>query len=156
MTHPTEAQADIVERLLDEADLCQNEGAEDIATLLSEAAAEITRLRETVRRVQSAAKTIMIGEADELRSLREQRREWHLAVNSLDSEREANAVLTSEVELLRAQLAEAELRGVKAGLGAALKALKTAQYDPAPYTKGSSAIRAIDPTTLTAGEGDHG
>lgn len=100
MTQPTEAQADIVERLLDEADLCQNEGAEDIATLLSEAAAEITRLR--------------------------------------------------------AQLAEAELRGVKAGLEAALKALKTAQYDPAPYTKGSSAIRAIDPATLTAGEGDHG
>ena len=45
MTQPTEAQTNIVERLLDEADLCQNEGAEDIATLLSEAAAEITRLR---------------------------------------------------------------------------------------------------------------
>jgi len=59
----------------------------------------------------------------------------------------------TEITRLRAQLAEAELRGVKAGLEAALKALKTAQYDPAPYTKGSSAIRAIDPTTLTAGEG---
>ena len=58
------------------------------------------------------------------------------------------AYYEAEIPRLRAQLAEAELRGVKAGLEAALKALKTAQYDPAPYTKGSSAIRAIDPASV--------
>ena len=63
--------------------------------------AEIARLRVIVSRVQSAAKTIMIGEADELRRLREQHREWHLAIKSLDSEREANAILTAENEALR-------------------------------------------------------
>lgn len=104
MTQPTEAQADIVERLLDEADLCQNEGAEDIATLLSEAAAEITRLR--------------------------------------------------------AQLAEAELRGVKAGLDEAAKWLDnwgdaTMGQEIGSYYA-ATAIRAIDPTTLTkdAGHGE--
>lgn len=141
MTQPT----DIVERL-NWIDVAEDRAKGN--ALCREAAAEITRLREQVKRVQSAAKTIMIGEADELRRLREQHREWHLAVNSLDSEREANAVLTSEVEALRTELAEAHTRGVKAGLEAALKALKTAQYDPAPYTKGSSAIRAIDPASV--------
>lgn len=34
----------LIERLRDEADLCRNEGAEDIAKLLDEAAAEIKRL----------------------------------------------------------------------------------------------------------------
>lgn len=150
MTQPT----DIVERL----DFCAEYGLFAAAEAgmeasYAEAAAEITRLRGQVKRVQSAAKTIMIGEADELRRLREQHREWHLAVNSLDSEREANAMLTREVEALRTELAEAHTRGVKAGLEAALKALKTAQYDPAPYTKGSSAIRAIDPASV---EVDHG
>jgi len=116
--------------------------------MLEEAAAEITRLRATVARVQGAAKTIMIGEADELRRLRERHREWHLAIQSLDSERDANAILTEENERLRAENAEAEQRGARAGLAAALNALKTAQYDPAPYTKGKYAIQSIDPTKL--------
>ena len=72
MTQPTEAQTNIVERLLDEADLCQNEGAEDIATLLSEAAAEITRLRTELAEAHTrgvkagldAAARVADGEAD--------------------------------------------------------------------------------------------
>lgn len=37
--------SDILELLSDEADLCRNDGAEDIAILLHEAAAEIETLR---------------------------------------------------------------------------------------------------------------
>ena len=92
----TEPQADIVERL---ERFHEHHGIG--GTLIIEAAAEITRLRAQVKIVQSAAKTIMIGEADELRRLREQHREWHLAIKSLDSEREANAILTAENEALR-------------------------------------------------------
>lgn len=154
MTQP----ADIVERLeLFEVSDALGDG--DFSVCI-EAAAEITRLRGQVKRVQSAAKTIMIGEADELRRLREQHREWHLAVNSLDSEREANAVLTCEVEVLRAELAEAHQRGVKAGLDEAAKWLDnwgdaTMGQEIGSYYA-ATAIRAIDPTTLTAGDGDHG
>lgn len=54
----------------------------------------------------------------------------------------------AEITRLRAENAEAEQRGARAGLAAALNALKTAQYDPAPYTKGKYAIQSIDPTKL--------
>lgn len=100
----TEPQADIVERLARTIPMVDSTGRV-VDGLVNpdgrEAAAEITRLRAQVKIVQSAAKTIMIGEADELRRLREQHREWHLAIKSLDSEREANAILTAENEALR-------------------------------------------------------
>lgn len=101
----TEPQADIVERLLRP---WFTNGCE---AYQHEAAAEITRLRAQVKIVQAAAKTIMIHEADELRQLREERQQWSHAIKSLDSERDANAVLTDEVERLRAELAEARAGG---------------------------------------------
>ena len=39
----------LVERLQDEADLCRNDGADDIAALLDEAVAEIRGLMQTLR-----------------------------------------------------------------------------------------------------------
>jgi len=69
--------------------------------------AENVRLNGAVRTVQAAAKTIMHAEGEELKTLREEHREWHLAIGSLDSEREANAILTDELTTLRAQLAQA-------------------------------------------------
>lgn len=39
----------LVERLQEEADLCRNEGATDIAELLDEAAAEVTALEQSSR-----------------------------------------------------------------------------------------------------------
>lgn len=102
----TEPQADIVERL---ERFHEHHGIG--GTLIIEAAAEITRLRAQVKIVQAAAKTIMIHEADELRQLREERQQWSHAIKSLDSERDANAVLTDEVERLRAELAEARAGG---------------------------------------------
>lgn len=72
----------------------------------------------SMKRVQSAAKTIMIGEAAELTRLRaEKAGEW-VATKTLDSEREANAILTAEVERLKADLAEA--RGALANIFAKL------------------------------------
>jgi hypothetical protein len=92
---------DIVERLRSE----RFEGgiAEWIATM-RQAADEIERLRAIVARVQGAAKTIMIGEADELRRLREKARQEWVAANSLDSELTMNAILTEENERLRIRL----------------------------------------------------
>jgi len=113
----TEPQADIVERL---ERFHEHHGIG--GTLIIEAAAEITRLRAQVKIVQAAAKTIMIHEADELRQLREERQQWSHAIKSLDSERDANAVLTDEVERLRAELAEAH-SGTVEGIADSIRAL---------------------------------
>jgi hypothetical protein len=67
----------------------------------------IERVREleaTVRRVQSAAKTIMHAEGEELASLREKSRGDWVATKTLDSEREANARLTAELEAAEARV----------------------------------------------------
>lgn len=71
---------------------------------LTAQAEEIERLNAIVKRVQGAAKTIMHHEGEELARLRKQAQEHHLAMRTLDSEREANALLTDEVERLRARL----------------------------------------------------
>jgi len=88
---------DIVERL-------RSWPNDDIGYDAKEAADEIERLRGIVARVQGAAKTIMIGEADELRRLREKSRQEWAASNSLDSELSMNAILTEENERLRIRL----------------------------------------------------
>lgn len=71
---------------------------------LTAQADEIERLNAIVKRVQGAAKTIMHHEGEELARLRKQAQEHHLAIRTLDSEREANALLTDEIERLRAAL----------------------------------------------------
>lgn len=48
----------------------------------------------------------------------------------------------------RAIMQSAHVDGVRAGLEAAAKAILVAQYDPAPYTKASYAIRALDPEAI--------
>lgn len=77
---------------------------------VTEAAARIQALETWLATVQRAAKTIMIHEADELRQLRDERVKWHQAIATLDSERQANALLTDRVEALETSLAEAEGR----------------------------------------------
>ncbi len=44
----------------------------------------------------------------------------------------------------------ARLEGAEIMREAALRALQTAQYDPAPYTKGKAAIIALDPAAILA------
>lgn len=57
---PLDGPVGLVQRLQDEADLCRNDGADDIAGLLDEAAGEVERLRmltcECVRNSADAAR----------------------------------------------------------------------------------------------------
>lgn len=66
-------------------------------------AAEIERLQEAIERQASAIRTLHANEQTEINTLRKKRHEWHHAVSSLDSEREANALLTAEIERLTAE-----------------------------------------------------
>ena len=61
-------------------------------------AAEIERLKKAIKIQASAVRTLQANEDTEINILRKQKREWHQAVLSLDSEREANAILTTEIE----------------------------------------------------------
>jgi hypothetical protein len=54
------SQSEIERRLSHEADLCRNEGAEDIAALLDDATAAIAELRE-----QQAASVVLVFHPDD-------------------------------------------------------------------------------------------
>jgi len=56
-----------------------------------------------VNRQANAVRALHANEETEINRLRKQRHEWHHAVSSLDSEREANARLTEEIERLTAE-----------------------------------------------------
>lgn len=77
------------------------------------AEARIAELERQILIQKNAARTIMHCEGDELRRLREQAREHHVAIQTLDSERAANARLTDELAAAQARLAEA-VRSLKA------------------------------------------
>lgn len=77
----------------------------EAAELIEAQAAEIERLREVIKTQANAVRTLHSNEATEINRLRKQRHEWHLAVTSIDSEREANAILTAEIERLLEALA---------------------------------------------------
>lgn len=62
-----------------------------------------------------------------------------------------------DVALLREAFTAARAEGVKAGIEAATKAFKAAQYEPAPYTTGMGHIAKLDPeriARLMEGEGE--
>ena len=88
----------------------QWEGAIDGA--MAAACAEIVKLEKAMKVQASAVRTLQANEETEINILRQQKREWHQAVSSLDSEREANAILTAEIEKLREalELADAHVR----------------------------------------------
>lgn len=61
------------------------------------------------------------------------------------------ALINEMADLLQAFAAHrhaAFQRGVKAGLEAAARGFRAAQYSPAPYTEGMAAIARIDPATI--------
>jgi hypothetical protein len=60
----------------------------------------------------------------------------------------ANADVLAEA--LARHREQAILEGMEIMREAALRSLQTAQYDPAPYTKGKQAITAIDPAAILA------
>ena len=66
--------------------------------------AEIERLNKAIKTQATAVRTLRANEETELNQLREERKKWHGAISTLDSERAANAILTTEIERLRAAL----------------------------------------------------
>lgn len=69
-----------------------------------EAADEIERLRETIKRQANAVKTLQACEETEINRLRKTHHKAAIAERTLDSERDANALLTEEIERLRKEL----------------------------------------------------
>jgi len=67
----------------------------------NEAADEIERLREAIRVQANAAKTLVAVKEEHIRYYRERERQEDEAIATLDSEREANAILTTEIERLQ-------------------------------------------------------
>lgn len=165
--------ADLIEQFVKRLEVVQgwNEGVDGIScrdetirlqdARIERLEADLEKERATVRRVQSAAKTIMHAEGEELKSLREKSQAAHLAVLSLDSEREANARLTDEIESLRAQLAQERLAGAmamreacakvadEAIMGARLGEIDSDLRCVGHHLQGN--IRALDPASVSSG-----
>ena len=59
--------------------------------------AEITRLNSAIKLQTAAVRTLQANEQTEINMLRAKAREAHIAITTLDSEREANAILTSQL-----------------------------------------------------------
>ena len=78
-----------------------------VAAATAEKDAEIARLKAAIERQASAVRSLHANEQREINILRAGRKAAHVAVSTLDSEREANAILTTERDQLRAKLDEA-------------------------------------------------
>lgn len=90
---------DIVERLR-----IRIHTSEDETALTNEAADEIERLRDAIKVQANAVRSLHYSETTEINRLRKTEREAHIAIETLDSERKANAILTAEIERLRKAL----------------------------------------------------
>lgn len=91
----------LVERLRDYGDgeYVQNHYDRiEAADLIEALSAEIARLTETVRRVQAAARTLETTRCEIYQHYVENSKINAAAVSTLDSEREANALLTADIE----------------------------------------------------------
>jgi hypothetical protein len=72
-----------------------------------EAADEIERLRNAITVQANAVRVLLEAETSELNLLRKNAQEAYTAKATLDSEREANEILTDEIERLRGMLISA-------------------------------------------------
>lgn len=66
-----------------------------------------------IRTQAGAIRTLHASKETEINRLRKKEREWHTATTTLDSEREANARMTEELERLTAERDSAEARNVQ-------------------------------------------
>jgi len=76
----------------------------ELAQFFTGAADEIERLREAIKVQANAAKNLAWAKDQELTFYKNTRADNDTAIKTLDSEREANAVLTDEIERLREAL----------------------------------------------------
>ena len=93
---------DIVERLRDWNKFGVSRG--DFVAYSHEAADEIEQLRNAVKVQANAVRVLHEAETSELNLLRKNAQEAYTAKATLDSEREANKILTDEIERLRGML----------------------------------------------------
>ena len=93
---------DIVERLRDTTGIHED--------LIYEAADTIEQLQSTIKTQANAVRVLHEAETSELNRLRKNAQEAYTAKATLDSEREANKILTDEIERLLEVLKELEWR----------------------------------------------
>lgn len=67
--------------------------------------AEVDRLNAAIRTQANAVRTLQACEETQINQLRKGERDAYRAVQTLDSERDANAILTAENDALRAEVA---------------------------------------------------
>lgn len=80
----------------------------DHSNACMEAAAEIERLKSAIKIQASAARALQVSTMQTVAHLEKKDRSEYQAAATLESEREANAMLTEEIERLRALNAEME------------------------------------------------
>ena len=115
---------DIVERLRDWNKFGVSRG--DFVAYSHEAADEIERLRNAIKVQANAVRVLHEAETSELNLLRKNAQEAYTAKATLDSEREANKILTDEIERLRKILEDVlETSGEQIPYGT-VKAIRTA------------------------------
>lgn len=95
---------DIVERLRDWGKFGVSRG--DFVAYSHEAADEIDQLRNVIKVQANAVRVLHEAEMSELNRLRKNAQEAYTAKATLDSEREANKILTDEIERSREALRE--------------------------------------------------
>lgn len=94
---------DIVERLRSH---WGGERIADVSIDVADAADEIEQLRNVIKVQANAVRVLHEAEMSELNRLRKNAQEAYTAKATLDSEREANKILTDEIERLREALRE--------------------------------------------------
>lgn len=75
-------------------------------------AAEIERLKETIRRVQASVRTLSKAQEEIYTTYARNSALNNEAVNMLDSERDANAIMTDEIERLKAEVERLNYNGI--------------------------------------------
>ena len=78
----------------------------ELGNMLDKAADEIEQLRNAIKVQANAVRVLHEAETSELNLLRKNAQEAYTAKATLDSEREANKILTDEIERLREELKE--------------------------------------------------
>lgn len=102
-TSPAAVEA-MIERLL-AGDLCVVELAPEAAAMLRAVVSERDEANRAMKRQAAAVRTLHACEATEINRLREKTRVEHVAVTTLDSEKEANARLTDALLAAEAEVA---------------------------------------------------
>ena len=101
----------------------------EAANALDAKDARIAELETAIKRQAGAAKTLRNSTLAEVQHIKDNERKEYIAIKTLDSEREANAILTEENEALQARIAELEERNTDLGEAVAYATQRIAEAD---------------------------